>query len=64
MLSATTQAKDLANVRQYVERFGAEVQVLFLRLLTTSKGSHKEACFKSKAYTDWFSKPEMRAALL
>lgn len=64
MLSATTQAKDLANVRKYVERWGAEVQVLYLNLLVSSKGKHKSECIASRAYTEWFSKPEMIAALL
>jgi hypothetical protein len=64
MLSTATQPTDLAPVRQYVERYGVEVQVLFLRLLVNSKGSHKAGCIRTKAYTEWFSRPEMRAALL
>lgn len=64
MLSTMTVADDLANVRKYVERFGVEVRVLFLRLLVSSKGAHREACIRSRAYTDWFSDPAMRAALL
>lgn len=64
MLSATTQAGDMKNIRAYVERLGVEVQVLYLRLLVSSKGSHKEACIRCKAYTEWFSRPEVRAALL
>jgi len=63
MLSACTQAKDLGSVRKYVERWGAEVQVLYLRLLVSSKGSHKNACIQSKEYTQWFSRPELIAAL-
>lgn len=64
MLSTVTQPPDMVNVRTYIERFGTEVQVLFLRLLVSSKGAHKSGCTKTKAYTNWFSKPEMRAALL
>jgi hypothetical protein len=64
MLSATTQAGDMKNIRTYVERFGVEVRVLYLRLLVTSKGAHREACIRSRTYTEWFSDPDMRAALL
>ncbi|MHB0965305.1 MAG: ATP-binding protein [Bellilinea sp.] len=63
MLSATTQAEDFPNVRTYVERWGAEVQVLYLRLLVTSKGKHKTACVSTRAYTEWFSQPELMSAL-
>jgi len=63
MLSATTQATDLGNVRKYVERWGTEVQVLYLKLLVSSKGKHKTECIKSPEYTKWFSVPAMIAAL-
>ena len=63
MLSATTQHTDMVAVRTYVERWGAEVQVLYLRLLVSSKGKHKTECIKTRAYSEWFSKPEMIAAL-
>ena len=64
MLSATTQARDMSNIRRYVERFAPEVQVLYLRLLVSSKGAHVKACVTNKAYTEWFSSPTLRAALL
>ncbi len=64
MLSATTQGIDFPNVRKYVERFGTEVQVLYMRLLVSSKGKHKAGCFQTKAYKEWFSTPHIKAALL
>jgi hypothetical protein len=64
MLSATTQAPDMPSIRKYVERFGPEVQVLYLRLLVSSKGPHMEACVRSRAYTEWFSSPALRQALI
>lgn len=64
MLSATTQASDMSNIRRYVERFAPEVQVLYLRLLVSSKGAHVKACVTNKAYTEWFSSPTLRSALL
>jgi hypothetical protein len=63
MLSSMTKAPDLGAVRKYVERYGAEVQVLFLRLLVSSKSSNKAACVQSKEYTQWFTKPELLSAL-
>jgi hypothetical protein len=63
MLSGMTRATDLGQVRKYVERYGAEVQVLFLRLLVSGKGAHRADCIKSKEYTQWFSKPELLSAL-
>lgn len=64
MLSATTQPEDLANVRKYVERWGEEVQVLYLRLLVSSKGKHKIGCIQSRAYSEWFNQPNLIAALV
>ena len=64
MLSATVQAKDFAAVRTYAERYGIEVQVLFLRLLCSGKGTNKDACVRTPAYTTWYSVPEIRAAVL
>ena len=63
MLSSMTKAPDLGAVRKYVERYGAEVQVLFLRLLVSSKSANKAACVTSKEYTQWFTKPELLSAL-
>lgn len=63
MLSATTKHTDMAAVRTYVERWGTEVQVLYLKLLVDSKGKHKGECVNTRAYTEWFSRPEMIAAL-
>ena len=63
MLAGMTQAKDMANVRKYVERFGTEVQVLFLRLLGSNKGKHVKACHQTAAFTKWFSNPDIRASL-
>ena len=64
MLSGRVQAIDFPNVRQYVERYGTEVQVLFMRLLVSSKGKHKASCFATNAYKSWFSTPHIKAALL
>lgn len=63
MLAATTQHTDMVNVRKYVERLGCEVQILYLKLLITSKGKHKTSCINTRAYTEWFSKPEIIAAI-
>jgi hypothetical protein len=63
MLAISTPPADMAAVRTYVERFGVEVQVLFLRLMVSNKGKHRDENCRTKAYTDWFSKPELRAAL-
>lgn len=63
MLSATTKGSDMAQVRKYVERFGPEVQILYLHLLTGSKGAHRDGCLTTKAYTTWFSRPEIMNAL-
>jgi hypothetical protein len=64
MLSASVRAADFPNVRKYVERFSTEVQVLFLRLLASSKGSHVSACTKTSAYTEWFAVEAIRQAVL
>ena len=37
---------------------------IYLKLLAGSKGKHKGACITTRAYSEWFSKPEMMAALL
>lgn len=60
MLSATTRGADMANVRKYIERFGYEVQILYLHLLTGSKGAHRDGCLTTKAYTTWFSRPGIK----
>lgn len=64
MLAHSVKPEDFANVREYVERFGTEVQVLFLRLLMASKSVNKVPCTRTKAYTAWFEVPELRAAVL
>lgn len=64
MLSHSVKAEHFEAVRTYVERFGTEVQVLFLRLLMSSQGPNKVPCTKTKAYTSWFATPELRAAVL
>lgn len=64
MLSAVTRGEDLPQVRKYVGRWGAEVQVLFLKLLAQSKGSHKQSCTSARSWSEWFSMPEIQAALL
>lgn len=64
MLSASVQAGDVAAVKQYVCRYAVEVQILFLRLLTSSKGNHAKAASQTQAYRDWFTVPEIRAAIL
>lgn len=63
MLSAVTTAADLPAVREYVERWGTEIQVLYLKLLRDSKGEHRAKCFTTKAWVSWFAKPEIVAAL-
>lgn len=64
MLAHSVQPEDFGQVREYVERFGAEVQVLFLRLLMNSNSAHKAACCKTKAYTSWFDSPKLRSTVL
>lgn len=64
MLAHSVKAEDFSAIREYVERFGTEVQVLFLRLLMGSKGEHKVACTKTKAYTSWFDNEKLRQAVL
>lgn len=63
MLAMTVKAADMNAVRLYVERFPVEVQVLFLRLLTAGKSKHKMENVCTKAYTEWYCKPDMQAAL-
>lgn len=64
MLATTVKASDLVKVRTYVERFGLEVQVLFLRLLTSSQSGNAKACASTSAYIEWFSIPDIRSAIL
>ena len=64
MLANSVQAKDMPPVRAYIERYGIEIQVLFLRLMTSSKGKHRLACVQTEAYTSWFARPELRDVLL
>lgn len=63
MLASAVKPKDMANVRKYVERYGTEVQVLFLRLLVQSKSKHRHDNVRTSAYTEWFAKKELRSAL-
>lgn len=63
MLAHTVKAEHFPDVRTYVERSGNEIQILFLRLLMTSKSAQKLPCTKTQAYTSWFAKPEIRAAV-
>lgn len=63
MLAVSVVPGDMAPVRTYLERFGVEVQVLFLRLMVSSKGKNRDANCRTKAYTEWFAKPELRGAL-
>lgn len=64
MLAHSVKPEDFENIRTYVERFGTEVQVLFLRLLMSSKSPNKLPCTSTKAYTSWYEVPELRAAVL
>lgn len=64
MLAHSVRATDFAEIRTYVERYGEEIQVLFLRLLMSSKGEHKVACTKTQAYTTWFDVPSVRKAVI
>jgi hypothetical protein len=65
MLAHSVIDADFENVRTYVERFGTEVQVLFLRLLMSSPDTtRKIPCTRTKAYTSWFAQPELRSAVL
>lgn len=64
MLSHSVKSDDFANVRTYMEREGVEKQVLFLRLLMSSKGQHKLPCTKTQAYTSWFANESLRKAVL
>jgi RecA/RadA recombinase len=63
MLATATGGAEFPNVRTYVERWGMEIQVLFLRLLTGNKGRNKVDCVSTKAYGSWFSQPEILDAL-
>jgi hypothetical protein len=63
MLAVTVGPQDMPSIRTYVERYQTEVQVLFLRLMVNNKGKNREANCRTKAYTEWFAKPEIRAAL-
>jgi hypothetical protein len=63
MLATATGGAEFPNVRTYVERWGSEIQVLFLRLLTGNKGRNKIDCVSTKAYGSWFSQPEILDAL-
>lgn len=64
MLAHSVKGPDFEFVRTYVERFGTEVQVLFLRLLMATKGPRGAEVSKTKAYTSWFEKADLRAAVL
>lgn len=64
MLAISVQSKDFVAVRTYVERYGLELQVLFLRLLATSKGKNRDECCSNPAYTQWFvDSPDLVAAI-
>lgn len=64
MLSASVDAKDMDAVKKYICRWNMEVQILFLRLLTSSKGNHARASSQTEAYRDWLAVKEIRTALL
>jgi hypothetical protein len=64
MLATSTKAKDLKQVRAYVERYGVEVQVLYHKLLA-SGGSERDAIARTPEYRAWFREnPELTAAIL
>lgn len=63
MLAHSVKPFDMPAVRIYVERFGVEVQVLFLRFLIGSKSIHKAGNVSTQAYTEWFIKPELKKTL-
>lgn len=64
MLSASVDSRDMDAVKKYVCRWNLEVQILFLRLLTFSKGNHAKAASQTQAYRDWLAVKEITTALL
>ena len=63
MLGVSVKPEHMAAIKEYVCRFPMEVRVLFLRMMATSKGKNREANCRTKAYTEWFSDKNLRAAL-
>jgi hypothetical protein len=57
MLATMVKSTHLKAVREYVSRWGIEVQILFLRLLVSSKNKDKAACVRTEAYTSWYAEP-------
>jgi hypothetical protein len=64
MLSATVKSEHMDAVKTYVSRWNLEVQILFLRLLTSSQGSHAKTASQTSAYRDWVTEKDIRTALL
>lgn len=65
MLAESVKEKHMAAVRTYVERYGMEVQVLFLRLLASSKNEYRDECVMSEHYRLWLKEnPELVNAIL
>ena len=64
MLGISVQSKDFKAVRTYVERYGLELQVLFLRLLANNKSANRDECINNPEYTAWFQEsPELIDAI-
>jgi hypothetical protein len=64
MLAASVTDKEFSKVRTYVERFGMELQILFLRLLASnSQSSRVVDCSRTATYRDWFKNEEMTKAI-
>jgi hypothetical protein len=57
MLATMVRARDLKPVREYIVRWGIEVQILFLRMLVSSKNKDKAQCVRHEAYTSWYAEP-------
>jgi hypothetical protein len=63
MVAATVSDKDFAAVRTYIERYGMELQILFHRLLASSRSERVIKCSKTPSYRDWFKNEEMTRAI-
>ncbi len=63
MLAVSVAPGHMEAIKEYVCRFQMEVQVLFLRMMATSKGKNREANCRTKAYTTWFADKNLCAAL-
>jgi len=64
MLAHSAIPEHMGAIRTYISRYGSEVQVLFLRLLVSSKSKNMMGCTRTKAFTEWFAQPELRDAVL